>query len=443
MSKAKDKIEKRKIDDLNERSDQVKEILGQAPSWLITRGISLVFLILAIILAGSALISYNDIIPARVTITSKNPPAYLDAKSSGKLEAIFVEADKSVNIDDVLAVIESNADYKHVKDIKRRILEFSPNINDYDSIRDKFPSNLSLGSIQGSYHAFRSQYQEYLKYNALNPEKNNISNLQLQISTRRSSLRNSENQLIQYETELKNAKTIFEKNESLLKKGAIAENDYIREQNIYSTAKRNYESIKSNVQAEKNAILALQNSIRQASVGDKSASFSTDQNLEEAKQNLENEILRWERLYLIKSPIVGKVTLFDVWNKYQNVNIGDVLFTVVPNNIDGIIGRVTMPVQNSGKVKEAQDVIIKLDNYPYQEWGSLNGVIYSISAVPKQVGQGEASYTIFINVDSLNTSFNKTLEFKQEMQGTAEIIVEELTIMQRIFYSLREVFSRG
>ena len=132
--------------------------------------------------------------------------------------------------------------------------------------------------------------------------------------------------------------------------------------------------------------------------------------------------------------------MFDVWSKYQNVTIGDVLFTVVPNDIEGIIGRVTMHVQNSAKVKPSQEVIIKLDNYPYQEWGSLKGTIHSISAVPKQ---GEANYTIFINVNSLETSFNKTLDFKQEMQGTAEIVVEELTVMQRIFYQLREVFSRN
>ena len=108
--------------------------------------------------------------------------------------------------------------------------------------------------------------------------------------------------------------------------------------------------------------------------------------------------------------------------------------------MDGMIGRVTMPVQNSGKVKTGQDVIIKLDNYPYQEWGSLNGTISSISAVPKQ---GDALYTIFIEMDGLTTSFNKELDFKQEMQGTAEIVVEELTVLQRIFYQLREVFNRS
>ena len=39
---------KRKIDDLNERSGEVKDILGQAPNWVIQWGISVVFIIVII-----------------------------------------------------------------------------------------------------------------------------------------------------------------------------------------------------------------------------------------------------------------------------------------------------------------------------------------------------------------------------------------------------------
>ena len=106
-----------------------------------------------------------------------------------------------------------------------------------------------------------------------------------------------------------------------------------------------------------------------------------------------------------------------------------------------MIGRVTLPIRNSGKVKKGQKVIIKLDNYPFEEWGSLNGKISSISEVPKQ---GEQSfYTLFISLDDLKTSFGKNIVFKQEMQGTGEIVLEELTVLQRIFYQLRKVFDRN
>jgi len=442
MTKKEEQI-KRKIDDLNERSDQVRDILGQAPNWVIQWGISVVFISVILVLVGSALLSYNDIIPARITITSKNPPAYLETRSSGKLTNIFVDADETVVEDQVLAVIENTANLDDVKLLKSKLSEFSPDLNDFDSIQYVFPSNMKLGQIQQSFNAFRLQYQQYLNYYTFNPEKNQISNLNLQLSTRRNMLISSKRQLEIYRDELAASENIYKKYEKLYssKIGAISEKEYLEERTKYDIAKRNFESLESQIRSEQNAILVLNNNVNQASIGDKSSLLTSDQNLQEAKQNLENQIFQWEQQFVIKSPIDGKVTLFDVWNTYQNVDAGEILFTVVPNNINGIIGRVTMPVQNSGKVKEGQDVIVKLDNYPYQEWGSLKGTIKSISSVPKQ---GEAMYTIFVEMDrGLDTSFDKSLDFKQEMQGTAEIVVEELTILQRIFYQLREVFNRN
>lgn len=430
---------KRKIDDLNERSDQVKDILGQPPNWVIQWGISVVFFIVILVLIGAAVISYNDIIPARITITSKNPPVYLETRSSGKLTNIFVNAGDEVKKDQILAVVENTANLNDVQLLKSKLESFSPKLTDFDSLKYSFPSSKRLGQIQSAYSAFRSQYQEYLNYNTFNPEKNQVANLRLQVSSARNRLANSRNQLKLFRDELENGKIDFSRYQTLFDKGSISAQEFQAQKSKYSVAKRNFESLESQIRTAENSILVLENNIRQASIGDKSSLLSSDQNLEEAKQNLENQIYQWEQLYVIKSPIEGGVTLFDVWNEYQNVKAGDILFTIVPNDINGIIGRVTMPVQNSGKVEEGQNVIIKLDNYPYQEWGSLEGTISSISEVPKQ---GDQMYTIFIDMDGLVTSFDKELDFKQEMQGTAEIVVEELTILQRVFYQLREVFNR-
>jgi len=440
---------RRKIHELDERSDQVKEILGQAPNWVIQWGISVVFLSVIGIVVGSMYISYPDIIPARITITSKNPPVYLDAKVSGKLDQVFVKAGDSISKDGILAVIENTANFNDVLLLKNKVEQFKPSLNDFDSLRIKFPSSLQLGPIQSVYHNFRTQYQQYLNYNKLNPEKRQASSLRLQLSSLKNNLRNSRNQLEYYKTELDNAQRNYKRYETLYNNnnGSISEREFLDQQSAYFAAKRNYESLESAISRDENTILTIEGQLSQATIGDKGSALSTDQNLEEAKQNLQNQIIQWEQQFVLKSPINGQVTLFDKWNIYQNVNIGEVLFTVIPHNIDGIIGNVTMPVQNSGKVKEGQSVIIKIDNYPYQEWGSLEGKIQSISAVPKQNMQSSAmgaasTYTIFIEVESLNSSFNKELDFKQEMEGTAEIVVEELTVFQRIFYQLREVLSK-
>jgi multidrug resistance efflux pump len=282
-----------------------------------------------------------------------------------------------------------------------------------------------------------------LNYNIQTPEKSQVINIRSQIITSQNRLNNRKTELYIYESELENARIEFEAQKRLYGKDIITRQRYQEEQNRYASAKRNYEGLKSSIKSEESSLLALRSNLRQASIGDKTSFLSTDQNLEQAKQTLENQILQWEQQLVLKTPITGEVTVFDIWSQYQNVNVGQDLFTVIPDDIDGIIGRVTVPVNNSGKIKVGQSVLIKLDSYPYQEWGSLSGEIINISGVPQSSPQGGGGmYTVYLKVATLESSFEKPIEFKQEMEGTAEIVVEELTVMQRIFYQLREVFSR-
>ena len=51
----------------------------------------------------------------------------------------------------------------------------------------------------------------------------------------------------------------------------------------------------------------------------------------------------------------------------------------------------------------------------------------------------------FVDVElpqKLITSYNKEIDFKQEMQGSAEIITEDLRLIERFFYQFREVLKR-
>ncbi|UGU14469.1 HlyD family secretion protein [Sinomicrobium kalidii] len=438
MSDTKDK--KKKIDQLDERSDQVKEILGEAPSWMIRWGTTLVFIIVLFIIVGSALIRYDDIIMARITITTKTPPAYIQANSAGKLTELFVQADESVRENEILAEIENTADLRDVYHLKKQLANFTPRLIAPDSIQKIFPPHLKLGSIRQAYTSFVSQYQRYVLFNTLEPNKNEVVAATQQIEEQYELLAKQQNQLELFAEELVLSESEYARNKALLDKGVISRSEFDAISRSYLADKQRYENLKSSVSNTRIAIASLSGSKTQSTITGKELGYSYRQELQGSLETLKNEIHNWELTYILKSPMKGKVTMFDIRHKYQNVKAGDIVFTVVPEERDSLIGQVTMPVQNSGKVKVGQEVIIKLDNYPYEEWGSLRGQIVDISAVPKK---GEAMYSIYVNVGSLETSFDKKLEFRQEMQGNAEIITEELSILQRIFYQLNKIFSRN
>ena len=80
---------------------------------------------------------------------------------------------------------------------------------------------------------------------------------------------------------------------------------------------------------------------------------------------------------------------------------------------------------------------IKLDNYSYLEYGMLEGTIKSISKVPE-----DQKYTLDVDLPhGLITNIGNELEFAQDSEGDAEIITEDLRLLQRIFNPLRALMK--
>jgi len=432
---------KRKIDELDERSDQVKEVLGKAPNWVIRSGITVVLIIVVLILTGAALISYNDILPSRIIITSENPPVYLDAQSTGRLTNVFVKANQPVKEGEVLAEIENTANFNDVYLLKEKIENFSTNIKSTDSLNIVFPPFLELGNIQSNYSNFLATYQTYIIYTSEQPDAKEARGISNQLNTQRELLNKQQAQLEYARQQLENADTNFLRMRRLKNKGVLSPAEFEVEQNNYLNVKSQYENAKNTISNTQLSIASNNSSLTRTDIQGIQSINNNRQNLEQAYQQLKNAILEWERSYILKSPIDGKVTIFDIWNKNQSVRVGDILYTIVPNDYEKLVGKLSVPIQNSGKIELNQRVIIKLDNYPNQEWGSLDGEIVNISDVPKRNGE-QAEYSIYVDLKGLTTSYNKEIEFKQEMQGTAEIVLEELTVLERIFYQLREVLDQ-
>lgn len=127
--------------------------------------------------------------------------------------------------------------------------------------------------------------------------------------------------------------------------------------------------------------------------------------------------------------------MYAYWAKNQNIKQGEEVLSIVPSEKQEIIAKLMLPVQNSGKLKIGQKVNIKLNNYAYQEYGMLKGIVRNISIMPQN-----ENYAVEVALpEKLLTSYKKRLDYKEEMQGTAEIITEQLSVFDRIFYQFRKL----
>ena len=96
-----------------------------------------------------------------------------------------------------------------------------------------------------------------------------------------------------------------------------------------------------------------------------------------------------------------------------------------------------MPVRGSGKVKIGQKVNVKFDNYPYMEYGMVRGIVKNISLVPTDnIYMVELAFP-----EGLVTNYQISLEFSRELQGSAEIVTDDLRLIQRFFNPIKSLFK--
>jgi multidrug resistance efflux pump len=236
----------------------------------------------------------------------------------------------------------------------------------------------------------------------------------------------------------------------------LSEKDYLRDKGLYENKvisdrefeakKKDYLSILNNHESMKitaaNAriqINDIEKNILQLQIQDYQEQVKLNYELKKSINFLLSEIDLWKQRYVIESPVVGKISFFDVWVANQNIKNGDALFYIIPTQTQKFIGKCVLPSANSGKIALGQKVNVKLDNYPYHENGMLQGRVASISEVPSK-----NAYAVDVILDQgLKTSYNKTLAYKEQMSGQADIITKNISVMDRIFFNLRKITERN
>lgn len=95
------------------------------------------------------------------------------------------------------------------------------------------------------------------------------------------------------------------------------------------------------------------------------------------------------------SPFAGKVQFLKFWNNNQFIQAGEPAFTIVPKQ-EALFGQVLLPAIGSGKVKTGQEAIVKLEDYPYMEYGSITGKVNSISLTSNSVKTSDGDVDTYL-----------------------------------------------
>ncbi|WP_395045375.1 HlyD family secretion protein [Flavobacterium sp.] len=418
------------------RSEEVQEILTRVPHWMIRWGNIVILLLVVLMLGVSWIIKYPDIISTQIVITTEIPPEKLIAKMSGKIEVILVKDRTIVTKNTPLAVIENSANYNDVFLLKSIVdtISFDKSVFPFKKLK-----SLQLGDVESSYALFQKEYIADQLNTQLQPYKvegtaQSFEAIQLR---ERLGLLQSQKSINQSEIEIQ--KNDLQRYETLYKKGIIATQEIEKQRLIFLQSQKNFKSILSTISQLKSSLNDLNRNSKTTQINENKENVNLERNVIQAFYQLKKAIKEWELNYVFRSSIDGKVTFLQLWAENQTVNSGDNVFTILPTNKSNYIGKVKAVAKNSGKIKIGQEVKIRLANYPDAEFGLLNGKVKAISLTPDK----EGNLLIDISLpNGLETSYKKKIVFQQEMSGIADIVTQDLRLIERVLYQFRTVFQR-
>jgi multidrug efflux pump subunit AcrA (membrane-fusion protein) len=416
------------------RSEDVQEILGTPPGWLVRWGTTVVLLGFGMLLAAALFLRYPDVVEAKVVITTSNPPVEVVARADGRIARFFVHDKEKVAENQILAILNNTANYRNVLTLDSLVshwLHFEG-----EGFRQlTLPEGLSLGDLETVYADFTSNLDLYKfgKTEKTASTNANIVNIQRQITLLDQSMEYDRKALARVKDLRGPAQELLNNKQKLFDQGIISKEDFEKERRNMAELDRQKDTYEDNIGRKQGEIRALSNGITNASFNRQENDANAGTRLHASLNTLKGSLDKWKQNYLIAAPIAGFVSFNgNFFTAQQYVKSGETLLTVVPPDHTGIIGRLLLPVSGSGKVKEQQKVIVKLDSYPYYEFGTIEGTVESKSQVPK-----DDHYAILVKFPKVEngfliTQYNKKVPFEQQLQGKAQIVTDDKGLLERI-----------
>lgn len=425
----------------HEYSDEVREFYFEPTNFIIRWGMTILLCLLFVFLIASYFVKYPEVLQATVNVTTRQPPVTIVCNSGGKIQDIYISEKQDVKKGDKLFVLENPANTAHVMSLVEKLNRIRPLVYTNSlNYTNEFTENYSLGDIQQAYAVFMASIRRAqvfftvssLQFKIIQQAKNKLS-----MYDRYAQYSSIQSDLMKEDTMLAHMNYL---RDSLLLAQNVNSQMNFEESKRFLIQKRNsyYGALSGQVQTNMSKA-DQQKYINEMTLQHTEAREKIFSDLKTDYENLLGAIEIWQKRYMFISPIDGKASFYNQWTVGQTLKPGEELMSIVPANSSDVIGRMMMPTHGSAKVKIGQSVNIKLMNYPPEEYGMLIGTISSISITPYNNNMYYAEVKI---PSSLKTTYGKTIDLRQQMAGSAEVIIDNKSLLERIFNKLTFIFSK-
>ena len=209
-----------------------------------------------------------------------------------------------------------------------------------------------------------------------------------------------------------------------------------------------------------NRIISLRSQKAEYDFDQTDRQLATRNGLRDAFTGLLNAITAWENSYVLKAPIAGRLNYLNFLHENSVLVAGQEIAGIVPNPDSNTgrrgravpelagpyVGELFIEPSGSGKVAVGQAVNITLLSFSKKEFGMLRGQVATVADISTTLnagGQPQTAYKLYVALPrGLTTMVNKKLPFRYGLEGTAEVITKDVRVLERLFDSIRNLFSQ-
>ena len=313
--------------------------------------------------------------------------------------------------------------------------------SDVDSL-DKALSRykeLSLGDMQAAYSGLLSALHACINYREIDYYPQKMTSIRKQIALYKAYYNETERQRKTLSEQFALTRRQYARDSLLYSRSVISSYEHETARASLLQSRYSLEGAAASAENLRIQIGEQEQSLLDLTLERSEKEFTLRQELQTAREQLLNSMNEWRLRYCLIAPVGGVVTFTKYWNENQYIPSGEVAFTVVPQGESRLVGKVRIPIARSGKVRRGQRAIVRFSNFPDQEFGVVNGVVSNISLVPT-----DEYYTADIDFpEGLRTNYGIDLPVSPETQASAEIVTEELRLIERFFLPIKRIVKEG
>ncbi|MGD1847586.1 MAG: HlyD family secretion protein [Salibacteraceae bacterium] len=422
-------------EELQTYSDEVKDVLSRPPKSIYRWGNTVLLGFVLLLVFVACFIEYPDLVVGRAIITTAIPPQKVYAPADGIVDSLFVRDLEKVAKNSPIALLENTADYGDVLLLNSILDTLTLGRSSFFFPLDALPI-LMLGEIEPQFSAFERHYLNYLQQKLHQPYAVRDQTHAFVVEQLHQRLNNLRDQSATAERELLLVQKDLKRQDRLFQEGVISQQELEQKQLAVFQAERNRNTISGTMLHIKELLRRSQNERQQNQISSSTETAALLKNVVQSYSALKRALRAWEQRYLLRSKMDGAVSFMRDLSANQQLIRGELIFTVIADENPTYHAKVQAPIANSGKLQVGQQVHLQLSVYPEREFGVLVGSLEQISLMAND----DAMYLLEVTLpEKAVTSYGKTVALKPEMHGRAEVVTEDLSLMERLFYLFRGI----